>query len=90
MSARGNFVDKMQEAFKIWESKQDEAGKRRTPHHYPKNSKRTQYRHKKVAKENEKQYKGSIISHLLKAGVCHVILRKIGHCSPYFRHRKES
>ena len=41
VSARRNFVDKMQGAFNIWESKQDEAGKRRTPHHYPKNSKRT-------------------------------------------------
>ena len=38
--------------------------------------------------ENEKWYKGSIVSLLLKAGVHYVILQKIGHHSPYFRHRK--
>jgi homoaconitase/3-isopropylmalate dehydratase large subunit len=87
-SARHQFVDKMQKAFNDWELKQKEAGKQRTLHHYPKNSQRTQRRHRKAAKEKEKEYNGNIYSLLLKAGVCHVIKQEIGHRSPCFRHGK--
>jgi homoaconitase/3-isopropylmalate dehydratase large subunit len=89
MPVQCQFADKMQKAFNDWESKQKEVGKRRA-HHYPKNSQRTQQRHKKTVKDNEKKYKGNIVSLLLKAGVCHVIQQEMGHRSPCFRHRKES
>jgi hypothetical protein len=50
VSARCDFMDNMQNKFNNWELKQNAAGKRRTPHHYPKNSLRTQQHHKKAAK----------------------------------------
>jgi len=73
VSARQQFVEKLQKAFDDWDSKQKEAGKRRTPHHYFKNSKKTLQRRKRAAMENKKGYKEDIVSLLLKAGVCFII-----------------